>query len=183
MRPASLELSQRSRLQRGAGHNVRVIRPGQDKPRTETDVALHGVEFVDAAHAEKFACLAASRADAAVGGFDAWVKDLSGNSHLGGQVGGSDQQAVDPFNLGNAIDIGEPFEALDHCDHKDLRVDRGLGLGVGWRFVAEQGGWSAPAPRPQRRITKGRGDLPGLIDRIDMRYDDACGAVVERSRA
>ena len=111
------------------------------------------------------------------------MQDLSGNAHLRGQVGGPDQQSVDPFDRGNPVGIGEPFGALDHRDHQDFRVDRGLGLGVARRLVAEQSRRSAPAPRPQRRVTKGGGDAPGLIDRIDMRYDDARGAVVERAGA
>src|SRR5882724_13294058 len=67
------ELSEESRTETGAGQNVSVIRPGENEVRAEIGVALHGVQFVDAAHPEEFAGLAASRADDAVGFLDAWV--------------------------------------------------------------------------------------------------------------
>ena len=90
---------------------------------------LHGVRFVDAAHAEEFACLAARSADAAISFLDARMQDLTGNTHLRGQVGGADQQSVDPIDGGNPGGIGHAFGALDHRDDKDFLVDGGLGLG------------------------------------------------------
>src|SRR4029079_3226962 len=178
-----LELPQRRRLLAGAGHDVCVIRSRQDELRAEADVLLHGVRLVDAAHAEEFTGLAACRADAAIGFLDARMQDLAGNPHRRGQVGSADQQGVDPLDRGNTGGIGDAFRALDHRDHEDCLIDGVLRLGVSRRLVTEQRWRSAPAPRPQRRIAEGGGDAAGLIDRIDMRHDDAGRAIVERAGA
>jgi len=90
---------------------------------------------------------------------------------------------VDACDRRDGFGIGDAFRALDHRDHEDLRIEGGLRLGIPRCFVSEQRRRSAPTPRPQRRVAEGCRDAPGLIDRIDMRHDDAGRTVVERAGA
>jgi hypothetical protein len=61
------------------------------------------------------------------------VIDLARDAHLGGEVGGADQQAIDPLDGGDGLCVADRLRAFDHCDQQHRLVERGLRLGVAGR--------------------------------------------------
>jgi hypothetical protein len=111
------------------------------------------------------------------------VADLAGNAHLEREVVAADQERIDALDAGNGVGILNSQRRLDHGDDQELGIERPLCLRRRRRPIAEAGVGPTGAAMSQRTETKGLNQAPRRVRRVDVRHDDAEGAVVERARA
>ena len=105
-----------------------MVGAAEDEQRAHLDVASRVFLIVDAAHAEDLAVFAAGVADALVGVDHFRVPHLAGNAELGGQVGGADEQHVNPVGRRDFVGVVYGEGAFQHHDGQNFVVDRGLGF-------------------------------------------------------
>ena len=104
---------------------------------------------------------------------------LAGNPQLRRQVGGADEQHVDPIHRRDLVRICNCQRALQHHHRQNLGVDGGLCLHRRRRSVTIHRRRAAPRPGALRRVAEGGGNALGLGRRIHVRDDNAECTVVE----
>src|SRR5258708_24010979 len=181
--PSLIEDTQRLRL---VGADQRLALPGKDAALAAAgDDLKPGIEHLAAlvlAGAEKARRLA-RLADALAAGDDRLPDfrplPIADMPHRGGEIGGTDEQPVDPIDRGDRLDLAERLLRLDLDENAELALDA-LGI-ILHPSIAVGARGSGDTANTLGRIACRRNGAARLVSGLHKGKEQTAGAVVEQA--